>query len=144
MGEISCWYLWTIWVRKKMKNLMLKKSKISGLAQNSLLSANWILRVANFGPLYLWHFFINLEILVPFLLKISWIFQNTPNIFYWNGFEGSYGQKPTNIRNQKICHFKPTQKCNLFWGWDFSTFFLLIWFKSTKMKFRPYFTMEKS
>merc|ERR1739836_240526 len=25
---------------------------------------------------------------------------------------------------------------------NFSTFFLIIWFKSTKMKFRPYYTME--
>ena len=41
-----------------------------------------------------------------------------------------------------MSHFKPTQKFNLFGGWDFSTFFSFIWFKSTKMKLRPYFTME--
>ena len=34
MGEISFWYFWTIWVRKKLKTLILKKSKISGMAQN--------------------------------------------------------------------------------------------------------------
>ena len=44
---------------------------------------------------------------------------------------------------QIICHIEPPQKLNLFIGWDFSTFFLLIWFKRTKMKFRPYFTMER-
>jgi len=38
--------------------------------------------------------------------------------------------------------FEPTLKFNIFWRWDFSTFFLIIWFKSTKIKFRPYFTME--
>ena len=79
------------------------------------------------------------EILVPIWLQISWIFGNTSNILDWNGFEGSYGQKNTKFRNQNICHFEPTQKFNLFWGWDFSTFFLFIWFKSTKMKFHMYF-----
>ena len=26
-------------------------------------------------------------------------------------------------RNQKICQFEPTLKFNLFWGWDYSSFF---------------------
>ena len=38
--------------------------------------------------------------------------------------------------------FWANPEINLFWDWDFSTFFIIIWFKSTKMKLRPYFTME--
>ena len=83
------------------------------------------------------------EILVPIWLQISSIFGNTPNVLDWNGFEGSYRQKNTKFRNQKMCHFQPTQIFNLFWKWDFSIFFILIWLESTKMKFRPYFTMER-
>ena len=46
------------------------------------------------------------------------------------------------IQSAKIELFQATPKISIFLGWDFSTFFLLIWFKSTKMKFRPYYTME--
>ena len=42
-----------------LENLILKKSKISGVAQNGSISADWILRVANSGLHYLWHFSIN-------------------------------------------------------------------------------------
>ena len=31
------------------------------------------------------------KILVPILLQISWIFQNTPNILNFDDTEGSYG-----------------------------------------------------
>ena len=56
--------------------------------------------------------------------------------------KGVMDKKPTKNRRWKICQFKPTLKFNLFWDWYFSTFFLIIWFKSTKMKLRPHFTME--
>ena len=61
MGAISFWYFWTIWLRKKLKNLILKKSKISGVAQNGSISADWIFRVANFGFHYLRHFSIDIQ-----------------------------------------------------------------------------------
>ena len=143
MGAISFWYFWTIWLRKKLKNLILKKSKISGVAQNGSISADWILRVANFGLHYLWHFIINFGNSCACLAANFLNFSKHPTQFLLEWFWRELWTKTTKIRNQKICHFKPTQKFNLFWGWDFSTFFLLIWFKSTKMKFRPYFTMEK-
>ena len=41
-----------------------------------------------------------LKILEPILLQISWIFQNTPNIFYLDGFEGSNEQKIKNVEDQ--------------------------------------------
>ena len=83
-----------------------------------------------------------LQILVPILLQISWIFQNTPNFCNLMVLKGVMDKKPKKIRHWNICHFEPTLIFNLFWGWAFSTFFLIIWFKSTKMKFRPYYTME--
>ena len=33
MGDFSFWYFWGIKLKKKLKTLILKKSKISGLAQ---------------------------------------------------------------------------------------------------------------
>ena len=33
MGDFSFWYFGDIWLKKKLKNLILQKSKISGLAQ---------------------------------------------------------------------------------------------------------------
>ena len=59
MGEISFWYFQTIWLRKKLKNLILKKDKILGMAWIGLISADWNFRVANFGFNYLRHFSIN-------------------------------------------------------------------------------------
>ena len=48
-------------IEKKIKNLILKKIKILGLAQIDLISAAWILGVANFVFNYLRHFFIGCE-----------------------------------------------------------------------------------
>ena len=82
MGEISFWYFWTIQIRKKLKNLILKKSKISGVAQNGSISADWIFRVANFALHFL--FYISpsiLDILVPVLLLFCF---SVTNHFYQN------------------------------------------------------------
>ena len=61
MGNFSFWYFGDIWLKKKLKNLILQKSKISGLAQIGSILVGWILGVANFGFNYLWHFSINFE-----------------------------------------------------------------------------------
>ena len=55
-----------------------------------------------------------LGILVPILLRISWILWNIPKFFILHGFEGSYGHLMKKIRYQKICLFEPTLKSNLF------------------------------
>ena len=55
-----------------------------------------------------------LEIFVPILLQISWIFQNTPYIFNWDGFEGSCWQK---IKKSKIRKF-----ANLSHPWNLTFF----------------------
>ena len=39
-----------------LENLIFKKSKISGVALNGSISADWLFRVANFGFNYLRHF----------------------------------------------------------------------------------------
>ena len=83
-----------------------------------------------------------LQILVPILLQISWIFQNTPNIYNLMVLKGVMDKKTKKSDIRKYANLKPTLKFYLFWGQVFSTFFLIIWFKSTKMKFRPHFTME--
>ena len=69
--------------------------------------------------------------------KISKIDGEMPEIF---------DSKVCNPKNSVIRNWANlSHPCNLtfFWVWDFSTIMLLIWFKSTKMKVRPYFTMEK-
>ena len=82
-----------------------------------------------------------LQILVPILLQISWIFQNTPNFCNLMVLKGVMDKKNKKSDIRKYANLKPTLKFNLFWKWDFWTFFLIIWFKSTKMKFRPQYTM---
>ena len=94
------------------------------MAQNGSISADWILRVANFGLHYLWHFIINFGNSCACLAANFLNFSKHPTQFLLEWFWRELWTKTTKIRNQKICHFKPTQKCNLFWGWDFSIFFL--------------------
>ena len=80
MGEISFWYFWTIWLRKKFENVILKKSKISGVTENGSISNDWIFRVANFGFNYLRHFSINFGNSCAYLAAIFLNFFNSPNI----------------------------------------------------------------
>ena len=54
------------------------------------------------------------EILVPIWQQISWIFGNTPNILYWNGFEGSYGQKTQNSEIRKYAILSQPRKLTFF------------------------------
>ena len=112
MGEISFWHFQTILVKIFFKNLIHKKRKILGVAQNGSISADWIFRVANFEFHYLRHLFLNrflkFLLLVPIWLQISWIFGNTPNILYWKGFWREFWTKNTKFKNQKMCYFKPT------------------------------------
>ena len=83
-------------IEKKFKNLILKKIKILGLAQIDLISAAWILGVANFVFNYLRHFFIGCE--------------NSPEFFF--------------LKFLKLPQF----------GWNFSTFLLIICPKRSRMK----------
>ena len=43
-----------------------------------------------------------LQILVPILLQISWILQNTPNTLNFDDFEGSWSQKTTKNEKSEI------------------------------------------
>ena len=38
MGDFSFWYIWVIWLKKKLKNLIFQKGWISGLAQIDIFS----------------------------------------------------------------------------------------------------------
>ena len=124
------------------ENLIFKKSKISGVALNGSIFADWLFRVANFGFNYLRNFFNNFANSCAHLFANFLIFSKHPLtlIIWW--FWRELWTKNQKNRHWKICYFESTLKFNLFWDWGFSTFFLIIWFKSTKMKLRPYFTME--
>ena len=80
-------------VRKKLKNHIIKKIKILGVARNGSISADWILGLPTLSSIISDISQSIFKIFVPIWLQISWIFRNTPNILYWNGFEESYGQK---------------------------------------------------
>ena len=54
-----------------------------------------------------------LQILVPLLLQISWIFQNTPNIYNFDDFEGSYGQRIKKLDIEKYAILSQP------WNWTF-------------------------
>ena len=68
------------------------------------------------------------KFLRPSCCKFS---ENSPNIWYFDGFEGSYGRKTKNVENQKICQFEKILKLSLFWGWHFSIFFSFLLLKNT-------------
>ena len=138
MGDFSFWYFWDIWLKKKFKNLILQKSKISGFAQISSIWIGWILGVANFGFNYLRHFSINFENSCAHLVANFLKFLKLPKHFKFACFSRMLWTKTQKIRNQKICQFEPTLKSYFFRGWDFWTFFSIICPKSTRMKNRPY------
>ena len=73
-----------------------------------------------------------LEILVPVLLQISWIFQNTPNIFDWNGFKGSYGQNPQKSEIRKYAILTQPRNLTFFEDESFKLFSYLYGLKVPK------------
>ena len=125
MGAISFWYFWTIWARKKLKNLILKKERFQGwlkfaqfLQTEFLGLPTWDSIISDISPSIL-------EVLVSILLHISWIFHSTPNMINLDDFEGSYGRKSTKIENQKICQFEPINaEIQPFFRMRFFSFFL--------------------
>ena len=143
MGEISFWYFWTIEVRKKLKNLILKKSKILEVASNGSISANWVFRVANFGFNYLRHFSVDFQNSCAHLTANFLNFWKHPKHFRLERFWRELWTKKHKNQKSDNMPYWATPEIKPFLGWDFSIFFLFIWFKSTKMKFRPYFTMER-
>ena len=64
-----------------------------------------------------------LQILVPLLLQISWIFQNTPNIYNLMVLKGVMDKK-TKIRHKKICQFEANPDILPFLRMSFFNFFL--------------------
>ena len=93
-----------------LENLILKKSKISGVAQNGSIFANWIFRVANFRFNYLRHFVNNLANSFAHLVANFLNFSKHPltKIIWW--FWRELWTKNKKIRHWKICHFEPTLK----------------------------------
>ena len=127
-----------------MNNLIHKKGKISGVAQNGSISTHWSFRVANFGFNFLRHFSINFGNSCARLVANFMTFYKTlPTFQIGLVLMGVFDKKPKKMKIRKFGKLSQPWNLTFFCGWDFSTFFLLIWLKSTKIKLRPYFIMEK-
>ena len=75
-----------------------------------------------------------LEIFVPILLQISWIFQNTPYIFNWDGFEGSCWQKTKKLKIRKFASLSHPWNLTFFENDIFELFCCLYGSKVPKWK----------
>ena len=120
-----------------VENIIMKKCKISGLAQIGSSFPGWILRVANFGVNYLRHFFINSKNSCAHFAPIFLHFPKHSQLLTFGWFWRKLWPKIRKIRNHKICQFEPTLKSSLFSGWIFSIYFSSLCPKSTKVKNRP-------
>ena len=130
MGQLSFWYIWATGIRKKMINLTFKKWNIF---------KGW-LKLAHFQHS---HFLINFEnscahLGANFLNFLS----ETPPAFKIVMFLKEVMQETRTICTSENGPIWGTPN-KLFLRWNLSTFFLFLWIKSTKMKVRPYFAMQK-
>ena len=143
MGALSCWYIWSIGIRKKWKILIFKKGRFSRVAQIGPFSASLFWGVPTLSSIFSVISWSILKILVPILVQISWILWNTPSFLNFDVFEWSYGRKKENLQFRKWANLSHPWKSSFFKIWNLYTFFLFLWIKSTKMKVRPYFAMQK-
>ena len=144
MGDFSFWYFWGIWLKKKLKNLILKKSKISGLAQIGSISAVWVFGVANFGFHYLRHFSINFENsyahLVANFLNFLKLTQHFEFVWFWR----MLWTKTKKMEIRKYANLSQPWNLTFFEDETIQVFFSIICPKSTRMKNRPYWMVKKS
>ena len=104
MGALSCWYIWSIGIRKKWKILIFKKGRFSRVAQIGPFSASLFWGVPTLSSNFSVISWSILKILVPILVQISWILWNTPSFLNFDVFEWSYGRNKENLqfRNWRI------------------------------------------
>ena len=78
------------------------------------------------------------------LLQISWIFQNPLNIFYWNSFEGSYGQNPQKSEIRKYAILSQPRYLTFFEDEIFQFFSCLYGSKVPKWNFAHTVLLKKA
>ena len=86
VGAISFRYSWTTGMKKKFRNLNLKKGQISGLAQIDIFSDFLVLGVANFRINYLRQFSFNFENLCAHLAANFLNFSKHTQLFTFGWF----------------------------------------------------------
>ena len=143
MGALSFWYFWPIGIRKKWINFIFKKRKNFWGGSNWPIFSFTFWGVPTLSSIFSVISWSILKILVPILVQISWILWNTPSFLNFDVFEWSYGRKKENLQFRKWANLSHPWKSSFFKIWNLSTFFLFLWIKSTKMKVRPYFAMQK-
>ena len=143
MGALSFWYFWPIGIRKKLINFIFKKRKNFWGGSNWPIFSFTFWGVPTLSSIFSVISWSILKILVPILVQISWILWNTPSFLNFDVFEWSYGRKKENLQFRKWANLSHPWKSSFFKIWNLSTFFLFLWIKSTKMKVRPYFAMQK-
>ena len=143
MGALSFWYVWASGIRKKFINLTYKKGKIFRGGSNWPIFSFIFWGVANFKFNFLSHFLINFKNSCAYPGANSLNFLKHPSFLNFDVFEWSYGRKKENLQFRKWANLSHPWKSSFFKIWNLSTFFLFLWIKSTKMKVRPYFAMQK-
>ena len=143
MGALSFWYFWPIGIRNKWINFILKKGKNFWGGSNWPIFSFTFWGVPTLSSIFSVISWSILKILVPILVQISWILWNTPSFLNFDVFEWSYGRNKENLQFRKWANLSHPWKSYFFLRWNFATFFLFLWIKSTKMKVRPYFAMQK-
>jgi len=143
MGALSFWYFWPIGIRKKWINFIFKKRKNFWGGSNWPIFSFTFWGVPTLSSIFSVISWSILKILVPILVQISWILWNTPSFLNFDVFEWSYGRKKENLQFRKWANLSHPWKSSFFKIWNLSTFFLFLWIKSTKMKVRPYFALQK-
>ena len=143
MGALSFWYFWPIGIRKKRINFIFKKRKNFWGGSNWPIFSFTFWGVPTLSSIFSVISLSILKILVPILVQISWILWNTPSFLNFDVFEWSYGRKKENLQFRKWANLSHPWKSSFFKIWNLSTFFLFLLVKSTKMKVRPYFAMQK-
>ena len=143
MGALSFWYIWATGIRKKLINFTFKKRKIFRGDSNWHIFSFIFLGVANLKFNFLSHFLINFENSCAYLGANFLNFFKPPKLFQVWCFWTKLCKKQGKSAQQKMGQFEPPPKIFLFLMMQFINFFLFLWIKSTEMKVRPYFALQK-
>ena len=133
MDEISFWSLWTIWLWKKVEKLIIKKVRFQGWLKMAQFLLTEFLGLPTLRSIISDISSTILQILVPILLQISWIFQNTPNIYNLMVLKGVMDKKPKKSDNGKYAILSQPWNLTFFQDEIFQFFkttptFIIWWF----------------
>ena len=140
MGALSFWYVWASGIRKKFINLTYKKGKIFRGGSNWPIFSFIFWGVANFKFNFLSHFLINFKNSCAYLGEYFLKFLNP---FYILMFLNKVMQETRKICTTENGSIWATPKTLPIFKNEIYQLFLFLWIKSTKMKLRLYFAMQK-